>query len=64
MCFQITDVCVPISRLAEFVSRSEIDVQESGLLAPIVAHIGDGNVHRAILFGMISLFHSTRCRWS
>ncbi|KAL8290401.1 hypothetical protein RQP46_002659 [Phenoliferia psychrophenolica] len=46
----ITDVCVPISRLAEFVDRSELDVLASGLLAPIVAHIGDGNVHRAILF--------------
>ncbi|KAI5480583.1 hypothetical protein MNV49_000279 [Pseudohyphozyma bogoriensis] len=46
----ITDCCVPISRLAEFVERSEVDVNASGLLAPIVAHIGDGNVHRAILF--------------
>ncbi|GAA5867003.1 hypothetical protein JCM8547_008405 [Rhodosporidiobolus lusitaniae] len=46
----ITDVCVPISRLAEFVATSEIYVQESGLIAPIVAHIGDGNVHRAILW--------------
>lgn len=41
---------MPISRLAEFVERSELDVAESGLLAPIVAHIGDGNVHRAILY--------------
>ncbi|GAA5836667.1 hypothetical protein JCM11251_002691 [Rhodosporidiobolus azoricus] len=46
----ITDVCVPISRLAEFVSKSDIYVRESGLVAPIVAHIGDGNVHRAILW--------------
>ncbi|GAA5891783.1 hypothetical protein JCM6882_006206 [Rhodosporidiobolus microsporus] len=46
----ITDVCVPISRLAEFVATSDIYVQESGLVAPIVAHIGDGNVHRAILW--------------
>ncbi|TNY19410.1 FAD linked oxidase [Rhodotorula diobovata] len=46
----ITDVCVPISRLAEFVARSEVLVQRSGLVAPIVAHIGDGNVHRAILW--------------
>lgn len=47
---QITDVCVPISRLAEFVSRSDVLVEQSGLVAPIVAHIGDGNVHRAILW--------------
>ncbi|GAA5966520.1 hypothetical protein JCM8115_002704 [Rhodotorula mucilaginosa] len=46
----ITDVCVPISRLAEFVSRSDVLVEQSGLVAPIVAHIGDGNVHRAILW--------------
>ncbi|GAA5933025.1 hypothetical protein JCM1841_003220 [Sporobolomyces salmonicolor] len=46
----ITDVCVPLSRLAEFVDRSDTFVGQSGLLAPIVAHIGDGNVHRAILF--------------
>lgn len=47
---QITDVCVPISRLAEFVDRSEVLVHDSGCIAPIVAHIGDGNVHRAILW--------------
>ncbi|GAA5968529.1 hypothetical protein JCM3765_006723 [Sporobolomyces pararoseus] len=46
----ITDICVPLSRVAEFVDRSDVFVRESGLLAPVVAHIGDGNVHRAILF--------------
>ncbi|GAA5867323.1 hypothetical protein JCM3774_003546 [Rhodotorula dairenensis] len=46
----ITDVCVPISRLAEFVSRSDVLVEQSGLVAPICAHVGDGNVHRAILW--------------
>ncbi|BGP00240.1 putative D-lactate dehydrogenase [cytochrome] 1, mitochondrial (putative) [Rhodotorula toruloides] len=46
----ITDICVPISRLAEFISRSDSYVSTSGLYAPIVAHIGDGNVHRAILW--------------
>ncbi|POY71131.1 hypothetical protein BMF94_5888 [Rhodotorula taiwanensis] len=46
----ITDVCVPVSRLAEFVSRSDVLVADSGLVAPIVAHVGDGNVHRAILW--------------
>ncbi|GEM07935.1 D-lactate dehydrogenase [Rhodotorula toruloides] len=44
------DVCIPISRLAEFISRSDTYVSSSGLVAPIVAHIGDGNVHRAILW--------------
>lgn len=46
----ITDVCVPLSRVAEFVDRSDVFVRESGILAPVVAHIGDGNIHRAILF--------------
>lgn len=47
---QITDICVPLSRVAEFVDRSDVFVRDSGLLAPVVAHIGDGNIHRAILF--------------
>ncbi|GAA5836489.1 hypothetical protein JCM3766R1_001611 [Sporobolomyces carnicolor] len=46
----ITDICVPLSRVAEFVDRSDVFVRDSGLLAPVVAHIGDGNIHRAILF--------------
>lgn len=41
---------MPISRLAEFIARSDTYVSESGLCAPVVAHIGDGNVHRAILW--------------
>jgi D-lactate dehydrogenase (cytochrome) len=40
-----TDVCVPISRLAECVDETKRDVQESGLIAPIVGHVGDGNFH-------------------
>jgi D-lactate dehydrogenase (cytochrome) len=44
-----TDVCVPISRLAECVTQSQRDVQESHLLAPIVGHVGDGNFHMLLL---------------
>ena len=44
-----TDVCVPISRLAECVTQSQRDVQESRLLAPIVGHVGDGNFHMLLL---------------
>lgn len=40
-----TDVCVPISRLAECISETRRDIEESGLLAPIVGHVGDGNFH-------------------
>jgi len=40
-----TDVCVPISRLAECLLETKQDIDESGLLAPIVGHVGDGNFH-------------------
>src|SRR5215213_3790613 len=40
-----TDVCVPISRLAECVDATKQDILESGLVAPIVGHVGDGNFH-------------------
>jgi D-lactate dehydrogenase (cytochrome) len=47
-----TDVCVPISRLAECVTETQADVERTGLLAPIVGHIGDGNFHLTILVDM------------
>ncbi len=40
-----TDVCVPISRLAECIEETQADVAASGLIAPIVGHVGDGNFH-------------------
>ncbi|MEQ8585112.1 MAG: FAD-linked oxidase C-terminal domain-containing protein [Thalassobaculaceae bacterium] len=40
-----TDVCVPISRLAECISETKKDLAETGLLAPLVGHVGDGNFH-------------------
>ena len=40
-----TDVYVPISRLAECILEAKRDIEESGLLAPIVGHAGDGNFH-------------------
>ena len=44
-----TDVCVPFSRLAECVTATTADVEASGLIAPIVGHVGDGNFHLTIL---------------
>ncbi|PVB61646.1 FAD-linked oxidase C-terminal domain-containing protein [Labrenzia sp. 011] len=45
----VTDVCVPISRLAECVSETAEDIAREGFLAPIVGHVGDGNFHVQIL---------------
>lgn len=44
-----TDVCVPISRLAECICGARDDIAASGLIAPIVGHVGDGNFHTIIL---------------
>jgi D-lactate dehydrogenase (cytochrome) len=44
-----TDVCVPISRLAECISAARRDIGEAGLLAPLVGHVGDGNFHLVFL---------------
>jgi D-lactate dehydrogenase (cytochrome) len=40
-----TDVCVPISRLADCVEETKRDIEALGLIAPIVGHVGDGNFH-------------------
>jgi len=45
-----TDVCVPISRLADCVAETESDIEAHGLLAPIVGHAGDGNFHVSVVF--------------
>ena len=44
-----TDVCVPMSRLAECVTETQRDIAESKLIAPIVGHVGDGNFHLTLL---------------
>lgn len=44
-----TDVCVPLSRLAECVSAAQNRAAELGFTAPIVGHVGDGNFHALLL---------------
>ena len=44
-----TDVCVPISRLAECVLETQADIARTGLIAPIAGHAGDGNFHCSVV---------------
>jgi D-lactate dehydrogenase (cytochrome) len=44
-----TDVCVPISRLADCLTETQRDIADNNLLAPIVGHVGDGNFHVGLL---------------
>jgi D-lactate dehydrogenase (cytochrome) len=44
-----TDVCVPISRLAECVTATQREVAALNLVAPILGHVGDGNFHLILL---------------
>jgi D-lactate dehydrogenase (cytochrome) len=44
-----TDVCVPVSRLAECVLATKRDIEAMGLIAPIVGHVGDGNFHTSLM---------------
>lgn len=57
-----TDVCVPISRLAECVVATQDDIKASGLLAPIVGHVGDGNFHLTLLCDMDNEHEVETCR--
>ena len=44
-----SDVCVPISRLAECIAETKRDTDDSFLIAPMLGHVGDGNFHVAFL---------------
>ena len=54
-----TDVCVPISRLAECILETQKDIVAHGLYAPIVGHVGDGNFHLTM---MVDLDDPDHCR--
>ncbi len=44
-----TDVCVPISKLAEAIRATAKDAADNGMFAPILGHVGDGNYHTLFL---------------
>jgi D-lactate dehydrogenase (cytochrome) len=46
----VTDVCVPISRLAECIIETKRDLLASQAFAPLVGHVGDGNFHLNFVF--------------
>jgi D-lactate dehydrogenase (cytochrome) len=48
----VTDVCVPISRLAECIAAARQEIERAGLIAPIVGHVGDGNFHAGVMVMM------------
>lgn len=44
-----TDVCVPISRLADCIEATQVDLAASGVVGPIIGHVGDGNFHVVLI---------------
>jgi len=46
----VTDICVPISRLAEAVETCRADLESAGIDGPILGHVGDGNFHAVLIF--------------
>jgi D-lactate dehydrogenase (cytochrome) len=44
-----TDICVPISRLADCIVESKKDTANASFPAPIVGHVGDGNFHMSFM---------------
>lgn len=45
-----TDVCVPITALAQCIEETQRDIDEHGLTVPIFGHVGDGNFHCLVIF--------------
>lgn len=56
-----TDVCVPISNLAEAVTRTQAKAAELDLVCPIIGHVGDGNYHCTLLIDMKDADERARC---
>ncbi|MEQ9257846.1 MAG: FAD-linked oxidase C-terminal domain-containing protein [Roseovarius sp.] len=46
----VTDICVPIDRLAEAITACRTDLERDGIFGPILGHVGDGNFHAILMF--------------
>ena len=57
-----TDVCVPISRLTECIIETRRDIDETGLMAPIVGHVGDGNFHVIVVMDFEDAYEVARAK--
>jgi D-lactate dehydrogenase (cytochrome) len=54
---------VPISRLADCIAETSADIEQSGVLAPIVGHVGDGNFHLVFLIRPEDTEEFARAEW-
>ncbi|MBA4491474.1 FAD-linked oxidase C-terminal domain-containing protein [Paracoccus sp. S1E-3] len=58
----VTDICVPVSRLARIIDMAEGELAKANLLAPLSGHLGDGNFHYALLVDPTDPKESARAR--
>jgi D-lactate dehydrogenase (cytochrome) len=56
----VSDVCVPISRLAECIVETQADIAASRLVSPIVGHVGDGNFHLSVMVDLADADETAR----
>ena len=45
----VSDVCVPLSKLADCIAATCTDLEQAGIVAPMLGHVGDGNFHAIYL---------------
>ena len=58
----VTDICVPISRLAQAIEETRADLAEAGVDGPILGHVGDGNFHAVLLVDASDLAEIERAK--
>lgn len=56
-----TDVCVPMSKLPELITKAMAMLESADLLATAAGHAGDGNVHVLVIFEPEQVQEAHRC---